>query len=80
MFFDTESVSKRKSELSITIGLMRDDIIFLKFTTKPHLHEMFLEHLQPSCCFHEVILCVSVPWEFVFLKIYQSHFEIEACW
>ena len=54
-----------------TIGLMHDDIICLKVTAKPHLHEMFPESLPPFCCFHEVILCISVPWEFV-LKICKS--------
>ena len=41
---------------------MHDDVICLKFTTKPRLQETFLEPLPSSCCFHEVILAISVPW------------------
>ena len=60
---------------------MHDDVICLKFTPKPRLYEFFLEPLPPSCCFDEVIrLCISVPWQFVILKIYKSakKFESEA--
>ena len=51
---------------------MQDDVICLKFTPKPRLHEMFLEPLPPSCCFHKVIPFISVPWENVLLKRYKS--------
>ena len=34
----------------------------LKIHPKPRLHEIFLDPLPLSCCFHEVILCISVPW------------------
>ena len=49
---------------------MHDDAICLKFTpAKLRLQEIFLEPLPPSCCFHEVMLCISVPWETVLLKV-----------
>ena len=54
------------------ISLMRDDVICLQFTTKLPLHDIFLEDLQPSCCFHEVILCIVVPGEFFILVNYKS--------
>ena len=51
------------------IGLKHDDVICLKFTPKPPLHEIFLETLSPSCSFHKVILCISVPLEVCILKV-----------
>ena len=74
MFFDTGSVSKRKSELSITIGLIDDDIIFLKFTAKPHLHEIFLEHYFATFLLFSrgYSLCFGALGLFVLLKLYQS--------
>ena len=54
------------------IGLMYDDVICLKFTPKPRLHDIFLDPLPPSCCCSRGILCILVPWEFVLLKMYKS--------
>ena len=61
--------SQTITKLFLRIGLMHDDVICFKFTTKPCVHKIFLEPLPPSCCFHKVIVCILVPWEIVLLKI-----------
>ena len=59
---------------TLPIGLVPDDVICLKLTTKPRLHEIFLEDLPPSCFFNEVIL-----WYLGALGVRTSpYFESEA--
>ena len=69
-------------KIARAVGLMHDDIHLLKIHPKPPLSEIFLEPLPPSCYFHEVILCISVSWEFDFLnlKLTSPHFESEVWW
>ena len=53
-------------------------LLFFCVYPKPRLHEINLGLLLSSCCFYEVILGISVPWEFVLLKIYKSALNLKA--
>ena len=60
------------------VGLKHDDVICLKFTPSLVYTKFFSNLCNLSCCFHEVILCISVPGSSFFLKFTSLHYESEA--
>ena len=69
----------RSLQILTTIGLLHEDAICLKFTTKPRLHEMFLELLSP-CCFTRLFFVSRCLGSSFFLKFTSSHIESEVWW
>ena len=50
---------------------MHDDILCLKFTTKPRLHKLFLTLCHLCAVFTWVFFSSSLLWELVHDKIYK---------